>query len=78
MKLDSIESKVTALILITICVLVEFIVLIFFIFRSNLVVYIVLYVTGLFCLIYMLYFTIKILKNFSDNLLGAKNKLEES
>ena len=78
MKLDSIETKVTALILITIVILVEFTVLIFFIFHHNLIIYIALYITGFICLIYMLYFTIKILKNYSDNLLGAKNKLESS
>ncbi|MFX0023773.1 MAG: sensor histidine kinase [Candidatus Hermodarchaeota archaeon] len=78
MKWNSIELKVTLLIILTTLILTELIVLILLVFRDNLLYYLLSFMIGFSLFIYLLYFTIKSIIAYSNNLILAMDEIERS
>ncbi|TXT67353.1 MAG: putative Signal transduction histidine kinase [Promethearchaeota archaeon] len=77
-KRNSIEAKVSGLILLTICILTEMIVFIFFILPTKLIFYILLYIVGSCIVVYLIYYITKIIKEYSENILKAQEEIQKS
>ncbi len=78
MKWKSIELKVSLLIILTTVILVELVVLILEIFKDNIWYYLLSFTFGFSIFLYLLYFTIKSIIIYSNNLILAKNEIELS
>jgi len=74
----SIEAKIMALILVTILILVEFIVFILMIISGNYLFFIIMYILGTVILVHTIYYTIKIIKDFSQDLIHTQDNLKIS
>ncbi|MFX1338359.1 MAG: sensor histidine kinase [Promethearchaeota archaeon] len=75
---SSIEAKIMALILLTILILVEFIVLILMITRGDYLFYFLMYVIGTIIFLYTIFYTIKTIRDFSQNLIQTQDSLSIS
>jgi len=75
---NSIEAKIMLLILLTLTILVEFIVFILMIIKGNYIFFFIMYISGSLILIYTLYYTIKTIKDFSQNLMYTQENLKKS
>lgn len=78
MKWNSKEAKITLLIILTILIIVELEVMILLVFKNNILYYLLSFTTGFLFVLYMFYFTIKSIINYSKNLILARDEIETS